>query len=119
MVPPPAGAGIYKWDEIRNGPAFPSQAPSVTRVEGEPFRKLWQVYLDNLDVLEIWDFADLAAVLAKWEVSKIMQQARTTYDYHGIPRSEDKAEVRRTEVKALGNRILGRMAGSCLRETSC
>lgn len=65
MAPPPAGAGICKWDEIRCDAAFPSQASSVTRVEGALLRKLWQVYPDSLDVWEIWDFADLAAVLAK------------------------------------------------------
>ena len=65
---------------------------------------LWQVYLDNLDILEVRPLVDFC--LAKGD-SEQQAAAREAYARHGIPRNLKKGEVRNNDTKALGHRVLG------------
>ena len=68
--------------------------------------RAWQVYIDNLDVLEVLDWRD-AGTLTVDQVPPFQQLARERYRLAGVPRSEEKAVIRDLRTKALGNAVDG------------
>ena len=126
-VPRPCGAELSSLREIRRDRPWPQPEMLLERqqtttplrttsglVDTErfcalPLLLLWQVYLDNLDILEVWDCND-AAQLRPGDLSAQQQAARDAYDFHGIPRSEEKEEIRSSSTKALGHRVEGTLA---------
>ena len=61
---------------------------------------LWQIYLDNLDLMEIVDARELAQWVATTSGAQVAM--RSIYDEWAISRSTDKAVVRETSGKLLG-----------------
>ncbi|CAK0839771.1 unnamed protein product, partial [Prorocentrum cordatum] len=68
--------------------------------------RAWQVYIDNLDVLEITDWWQ-ANQLQEKGVSELAQVARERYRSFGVPRSENKAVIREVKSQSLGEAIDG------------
>ena len=95
--------------QLTTTPLRTTSLVDTERLWALPLLLLWQVYLDNLDDLEVWDCDD-AAPLRPEELLSQQQAARETYDFHGIPRSEKKEEFRSSSTKALGHRIEGTLA---------
>ncbi|CAK0818913.1 unnamed protein product [Prorocentrum cordatum] len=67
---------------------------------------VWQVYIDNLDVLEVTDEVSAAALKAQGP-PEVVQLACERYAQRGVPRSEDKAVCREPVSQALGELIDG------------
>ncbi|CAK0903887.1 unnamed protein product, partial [Prorocentrum cordatum] len=68
--------------------------------------RAWQVYIDNLDVLEITDWWQ-ANQLQEKGVGELAQVARERYQSFGVPRSENKAVIREVKSQSLGEAIDG------------
>ena len=131
LQPPPFGGGLNGSLEIRRDrplptrrePGFhnttPDQVSHVQTAEGLPAvdgaaastpHMTWQarqVYIDNLDVLEIWRELDLCAHM-EGTLSPMAARAREAYERHGVPRSVDKSVQRRSWTKSLGSAVRGR-----------
>ncbi|CAK0822773.1 unnamed protein product, partial [Prorocentrum cordatum] len=82
---------IAKWLERFNTPAL---------------WRAWQVYIDNLDVLEITDWWH-AKSLQEEGMSEAVDLARRRYEHFNVPRSENKAVIRETTTQSLGEAIDG------------
>ncbi|CAK0842773.1 unnamed protein product, partial [Prorocentrum cordatum] len=67
---------------------------------------VWQVYIDNLDVLEVTDEVSAAALKAQGP-PEVVQLACERYAQRGVPRSEDKAVCREPVSQVLGELIDG------------
>ena len=131
LQPPPFGGGLNGSLEIRRDrplptrrePGFhnttPDQGSHVQTAEDLPAVdraaastphmtwQAWQVYIDNLDVLEIWRELDLCAHM-EGTLSPMAARAREAYERHGVPRSVDKSVQRRSWTKSLGSAVRGR-----------
>eukprot|EP00971_Amphidinium_carterae_P072570 1435245-Amphidinium_carterae.2 len=77
----------------------------LSPLQQDSIRCCWQVYIDNLDVLEIAQ--ELDAPSLKGSMSPLAQIARLIYDQHSVPRSESKAVARQSVVTSLGTQIWG------------
>ncbi|CAK0802495.1 unnamed protein product, partial [Prorocentrum cordatum] len=82
---------IAKWLERFNTPAL---------------WRAWQVYVDNLDVLEITDWWH-AKSLQEEGISEAVDLARRRYEHFNVPRSENKAVICETTTQSLGEAIDG------------
>ena len=73
-----------------------------SRVSSHDFQ-LWQIYLDNLDMLEIID----EAALSDWvrTTSRGTEDAREVYELYKVERSKGKAILREPEGKLLGSHL--------------
>ena len=69
-------------------------------------RSMWQVYIDNLDVLEVCDWSD-AQELSDSGHHEGMIIARERYKHFHVPRSLGKEVVRVLHTKALGDQVGG------------
>ena len=67
---------------------------------------MWQVYIDNLDMLEVCDWADLPWLIAAGH-REGMVIARERYERFQVPRSPGKEVVRALQTKALGDQSDG------------
>ena len=67
---------------------------------------MWQVYIDNLDMLEVCDWADLQGLTAK-DHHEGMVIARDRYEFFQVPRSLGKEVVRALQIETLGDQIDG------------
>jgi len=101
LMPRALSAALPADAEItRDNPLPP---PLVGACEPAACRRAWQVYIDNLDVIEVQSMlADLPPERADW-----IKTALATYAHHGVPVSDDKEEVRGVQVKALGTAVVG------------
>jgi len=71
----------------------------------------WQVYIDNLDILEVVPWECEAA----WKEAgphHLALHARSRSSSNQVPRSEKKAVVRETSVKSLGDQVDGVLGSS-------
>ena len=68
-------------------------------------RSMWQMYIDNLDMLEVCDWADLQGLIASGRHEGML--ARERYERFQVPRSPDKEVVRALQTKALGDQSDG------------
>ncbi|CAK0792825.1 unnamed protein product, partial [Prorocentrum cordatum] len=73
-------------------------APSLWRA--------WQVYIDNLEVLEITSWWRAKALQGEG-ISEAVDLARRRYEYFSVPRSENKAVIRETTTQSLREAIDG------------
>ena len=67
---------------------------------------MWQVYIDNLDVLEVCDWADVQELIDSGHHEGIVI-ARERYQRFRAPRAPGKGVVRALHTKALGDQIDG------------
>ena len=67
---------------------------------------MWQVYIDNLDMLEVCDWADLQGLTAK-DHHEGTVIARDRYELFQVPRSPGKEVVRALQTETLGDQIDG------------
>ena len=99
-------AGLPRSLEVRRDRPLRQAAQVMTdRTEvdqffGEALMAVWQIYLDNLDLMEVVD----ARELARWigTTSGAQQAMRDLYDEWSIARSTEKAVLRETTGKLLG-----------------
>ena len=70
---------------------------------------LWQIYIDNFDLLEIWSLADIELVLRRGQQvpSEFQLALRAEYDRRNIARSTEKTVVRALRAPALGYEFIG------------
>ena len=64
---------------------------------------LWQIYLDNLDTLEIVSESELRTWI--FTTSRYVTDMRSVYEQHGVQRSESKAVARDQSGKMLGTQL--------------
>ena len=69
-------------------------------------RWMWQVYIDNIDVFEVCDYADLQGLTESGQ-HEGMVIARERYKRFQVPRSLGKEVMRALQTKALGDQIEG------------
>ena len=69
-------------------------------------RSMWQVFIDNLDVLEVCDWSDVQELSESGHHEDIII-AREGYEHFQVPRSPGKEVVRVLHTKALGDHVDG------------
>ena len=94
--------------------------PRPVSAEGRSARwRVWQIYIDNWDQLQIWDCEELEAFLkhlcecGSEQLSDEQRLLRQRYRHFGIPRSESKTESFNLTPQPLGTAVqgvIGRMA---------
>ena len=92
-MPKPMGAGLPAASEIRKTSVLPT-------VADQRLAAAWQVYLDNLALVEVGmrkNLPQLEGAMSDWH-----QAARLACDKWGIPNAEDKSVAQNLKAKELG-----------------
>eukprot|EP00971_Amphidinium_carterae_P351971 6492369-Amphidinium_carterae.2 len=100
-LPLQLGAGLPSDRELRADRPLP-----LHRGGCSGFDKLWQLYIDDFDVLELVSVYEEA----KHGPPEWQQRARNTYDHYRLPTSRAKAGVRERRSIRLGYELDGELA---------
>eukprot|EP00973_Karenia_brevis_P065333 9075731-Karenia_brevis.AAC.1 len=91
--------------EVRRDLPFPCR-PSAGRGERKPWA-VWQVYIDNFDLLEIGPLMDTMPPDHLGHLPRDLHRALELYRSTGVPTSDEKQVVREAKTTSLGVAVNG------------